>query len=107
MSRILISVLCILVSGTCVAGELIKNALIVEVANTSQGGADFAVRLEGGTGVCVGEWIVFPESSKASVASFNQAFAVALAALAAEKKVRIHNFTDNSCSGANFISVIR
>jgi predicted dinucleotide-binding enzyme len=108
MFRMAIPLLCFFGSGACIAGELIRDAVIVEVANTYSGGADFAIRVEGGTGVCAGTtFIVFPESRKASVASFNQAFAAALAALASDKKVRIHNFVDDSCSGASFISVSR
>lgn len=91
------------------AGELVRDAMIAEVSNTNNDDASFAIRIEGGTGVCSGPsvWIVFPQIRSASDASYNQAFAAALAALAAEKKVRIHNFDDNTCAGANFISVSR
>ena len=108
MFKMVVPFLCFFGPGACIAGELIRDAVIVEVANTYNGGADFAIRVEGGTGVCAGTgFIVFPESRKASVASFNQAYASALAALASEKKVRIHNFLDDSCSGASFISISR
>lgn len=94
-------------SIACNAGELVVDASILEVANTNTGDASFAVKIQGGTGVCAGSsvWIVFPEVRKASDASYNQAFAAALAALASDMKVRIHNFVDNSCGGATFISI--
>jgi hypothetical protein len=103
-----LSLSCLLGYNTCIAGELIRDAMIVEIANTYAAGADFAIRVEGGTGVCSGPgFIVFPAASAASAASFNQAFAIALAALASDRKVRIHNFVDNSCLAATFISVSR
>jgi hypothetical protein len=109
MFRVAATVLCLVASSGCLAGELVRDASVIEVANTNNGDASFAVRVEGGTGVCAGTsvFIVFPESRKASVASYNQAFAAALAALASNKKVRIHNFVDDSCSGASFISISR
>jgi hypothetical protein len=92
------------------AGQLVTGATVLEVANTNTGDASFAVRIEGGSGICTGtspHWIVFPDSRKASSASYSQAFAIALAAIASEKKVRIHNFIDDSCAGASFISIVR
>ena len=97
-----------IISGYSVAGELIINAEIVEVANTYGGEQDFTVRLEGGTGICSSSpWIIFPESKKQSDASYQQAFSIALAAMTTGKKVRIHNFESDSCYGANFISITR
>ena len=38
-------------SLTCIAGELMRDAYIAEVANTYSNGAGFAVRMNGGTGI--------------------------------------------------------
>ena len=88
------------------AGELIQGATIVEVANTAFGGAEFAVRLSGGTGTCAtAPYIIFPEAKASSAASNKQAIATALLAFSTGRKVRIHNFQDDSCTGANFIAI--
>ena len=90
------------------AGELIKDATIVEVSNTSSGGPDFAIILQGGTGVCASTTtalIKFPEPANQSDDSYKQAFSLALSALTTGMKVRVHNFADNSCAGASFIAV--
>lgn len=95
---------------TANAGELIRDATIIEVSNTNNNSADFAVVLQGGTGSCVSPTrtiIVFPESKKQSDESYSQSFSIALAGLANGMKVRVHNFEDDSCSGANFISLYR
>ncbi len=104
-TRLFILAVC-LFSIPAYAGELVRDAIVVEVANTYNNGADFAVRLEGGTGICSAAiWIVFPESKKQSVDSYQQAFAIALSALTTGTRVRVHNFEDDSCDGANFISI--
>jgi Family of unknown function (DUF5992) len=103
--HLLLATLC-LASSTVIAGELVRDATIVEVTNTAYGGAEFAVRLSGGTGVCVGTpFIVFPEAKASSATSHKQAIANSLLAFSTGKKVRIHNFQDDSCNGANFISI--
>jgi hypothetical protein len=92
------------------SGELIRDATVIEVANTNSNGADFAVILQGGVGVCLSPTrtvITFPESKKQSDVSYNQAFSIALTALATGMKVRVHNFENDSCSGANFISATK
>ncbi len=102
---LLLAILC-LPSSTVIAGELVRDATIIEVANTSYGGADFAVRVSGGTGVCAGTpFIVFPEAKASSTTSNKQAIATSLLAFSTGKKVRIHNFQDDSCTGANFIAI--
>ena len=93
------------------AGELVNSATVVEVANTNYNSKDFAIFLEGGTGVCAtsGRYsIVFPEHkflTTQSQESYNQAFSIALSAMATGGKVRIHNFEGNECDKANFIAV--
>lgn len=87
------------------AGELVRDTIIAEVSNTSSGGPDFSLRIEGGLGPCADQLIKFPESKKASDESNGQAFSIALAAFATGKKVRIHNFEDDDCFGASFIAI--
>jgi hypothetical protein len=90
------------------SGELVRNTTILEVTNTFNNGPDFAIRIEGGTGVCsTTSWLIFPESKKQSADSYKQAFSIALAALTTGHKVRVHNFSNNLCSEANFISITK
>jgi len=92
------------------AGELIQGATLIEVANTNNNGPDFAIIVEGGTGTGVcssssNKAITFPEAKKQSDDSYKQSFAIALAAVTTGMKVRVHNFDDFDCGGANFISI--
>ena len=93
------------ISCTCFAGELVRDATIIEVANTAYGSPDFVVKVAGGTGICTTVFIIFPEAKAKSPTSNKQAIATALLAFSTGKKVRIHNFEDNACDGANFISI--
>jgi hypothetical protein len=89
------------------ASELTRGANVLEVANhAGLDSKNFAVKVEGGIGPCVG-WVYFEEENAPSTSAHNQAFAIALTALTAGKKVRIHNYSDDSCSGATFISISR
>lgn len=90
------------------SGELTKGATVLEVAANPSNAKTFAILILGGAGVCAGNpsrWIIFPESKAPSPASYNKAFSIALTALSTNKTVRIHNFDDDSCRGAGFISV--
>ena len=92
-------------SCSCLAGELLRDATIIEVASTYFG-ADFAIKISGGSGICAGAaWIVFPEAKARSATSNKQTIATALLAFSTAKKVRIHNYDDDSCLSANFISI--
>ena len=106
MVRIVLLVVLAMQPAVSTAGELTKDATVLEVANHATGGKNFAVKIEGGTGVCTG-WVYFFEEQAPSAATYNQAFSIALTALTAGKKVRIHNYTDDSCTGATFISLSR
>ena len=113
MIKKIVSILmfCLCVPVICFAGQLITGATVIEVANTSYNSPDFAVIVEGGIPTpnnCEqGGRIIFtfPEAKKQSDESYKQAFTIALTALSTGKTVRIHNFEDDSCSGANFISI--
>ena len=112
MKSKLLTIATFLVSMNIGAGELVTNATIVELGNTNNNTKDFGMFLKGGRGICStsGRYrIVFPESKMGSQSteSYNQSFSIALSALATGMKVRIHNFEDNSCNGANFISVTK
>ena len=100
-----IAVLLLSLSLHGVAGELIRDATVTEVNNNSSNGADFSIRTAGGTGICTGELIAFPEVKSQSEASTNQAFSIALAAFMSQKKVRVHNYDDDHCRGASFIAI--
>jgi hypothetical protein len=106
MTKLLLAAILCVASSPSFAGELIRDATIVEVANNYSGGAEFAIRLSGGVGVCTSAtWIVFPEAKASSTTSNKQAIATSLLALTTGKKVRVHNYQDDSCAGANFISI--
>ena len=94
------------ISLNAAAGEIAKDAIITKLGNSSDGSADFYIRITGGTGVCANSLIKFPESKQASEASNNQAFSLALTAMTTGKKIRLANFQDNNCHGANFIEMI-
>ncbi|KKO49556.1 hypothetical protein VT06_04955 [Arsukibacterium sp. MJ3] len=52
------------------AGELTRGATVLEVANHATGnGKNFAIKVEGGTGPCVG-WIYFLEKKGLQLISF-------------------------------------
>ena len=93
------------------SGELVKNVQLLEVAShASKGTKNFAVLINSGDGICAGtsakrKWIYFPEDKFPSIASYNQSFSLALTALTAGKNVRIHNYADDSCIAADFISI--
>jgi len=105
--RIFLFVLLSIFIGLSYSGELVKSVKLLEVAShATNGGKNFAVLIDGGVGVCSGKrWIYFPESKAPSLASYNQSFSLALTALSSDKNVRIHNYPDNSCSDADFISI--
>jgi len=87
------------------AGELVRDAVITEVASSSGNKDVFYVKLKGGTGPCAGGSVLFPANKSQSEQSYNQAFSIALAVAMSGKKIRIHNYSNNDCHGANFIGV--
>ncbi|MCG9680933.1 MULTISPECIES: DUF5992 family protein [Vibrio] len=109
--KLILATAIISISSLGVAGQLVKDVQLLEVAsNATNGGKSFAVLIDGGNGVCAGtptakQWIYFPEAKFNSIASYNQSFSLALTALTTGKSVRIHNYADNSCTGADFISI--
>ncbi|WP_064791924.1 DUF5992 family protein [Shewanella woodyi] len=88
------------------SGELVRGATIIEIASSSSNQDVFYLSLSGGTGPCAGKSILFPASKSQSKESYNQAFSIALAAAASGKKIRAHNYEDDSCREANFIGML-
>ncbi|SFD42270.1 DUF5992 family protein [Pseudoalteromonas denitrificans] len=102
-----------LISFSLMAGQLTSGAQVVELINTNNDTEDFAIFLKNGSGPCAiatpeGVYkIVFPKTSFAnqSSESYGQAFSISLAAITSGLKVRVHNFDNNNCDQANFISI--
>jgi len=111
MKNYLIIIISIILSFNSTAGELVRDAEVIEVSNTNNNGPDFSIRINGGVWTTTSSTcslttgIIFPESKSQSSDSHKQAFSIALTALTTGKKVRIHNFEDDTCTGANFISI--
>ena len=92
-------------SSVAFAGELVKGATILEVASSASNKDVFYIQLSGGTGPCANGSIIFPAAKSQSKESHNQAFSIALAAVTSSRKVRVHNYENDSCYGANFIGI--
>jgi len=95
----------ILISSISNAGELVKGATVLEVASSNSNRDVFWVRISGGVGPCANISVDFPANKSQSKESYNQSFSIALAAATTGKKIRVHNYEDNNCQGANFISI--
>ena len=104
MKKYIYITLLLLGSASALAGELVNGATVVEIANNNSG-AEFVIKTSGGSGICTNTFITFPESRAPSPTAHKHGIANAMLAFVAGKKVRVHNFIDNSCSGASFISV--
>jgi hypothetical protein len=119
MNRFASSLLLILIGGLCAfqpvcatSTYIIMNGTVVDIANTINGMPGFAVMVAGASGPCAnptpgkqGAWIVFPENKSQSSATHRMAQQLAMLALVTGKKVRIANYEDTNCFGANFISL--
>ncbi len=69
-----------LIALNCFAGELVKDASVSTLGNTSDGSPDFYVHVAGGVGPCANSLIKFPESEKVPEDSNQQAMSIALTA---------------------------
>ena len=110
IKKIVIAAMLITIANPSIAGEIKRNVQLVEVASHAfPGEKSFGVLTNATSGLCAGvsQWIVFNEEKFASLESYNQSFSLALTALTTGQNVRIHNYTDNSCDGADFISISR
>ena len=91
-----------LVASIANAGQLVDNALITEIANTSSNQDQFSVKVSGGGGLCANRHIHFPASATQD-AIYKRAYAAALSAMATKTKVKIHNYASDDCDGASYI----
>ena len=107
MFRSLAALFIISLSTYSFAGtNLVQNAIITEVSNTSSNTPNFSVKTSGGTGVCTGgQWIVFSLEDASDAATHQRAYASALLALSAGLKVRIYNYIDGTCQHAGYIEL--
>ena len=103
--KIKAAILSVLISNSALGGELVNGATIEEVANTSSNTKVFFIRIKGGVGPCANKFMTFPASKSQSPESYERAFSIALAATASGKRIRVHNYDDNDCNGASFISM--
>ncbi|KAF7763155.1 hypothetical protein PUND_b0495 [Pseudoalteromonas undina] len=103
--RVLIFFGFLIVSTPVFCGELVRGATVTEVASSSSNMDVFYLKLSGGTGPCANSSVIFPAIKSQSKESYNQAFSIALAAVSSGKKIRVHNYEDDSCHGANFIGI--
>jgi len=91
---------------SAMSGHIITSAKVIGVGNTYNGSADFTIKLKDAVGPCsTAGYITFPESKKISDASYQQAFSIALSALATGQNVRILNFDNDNCNEASFILI--
>lgn len=114
MRKVIFTVFLLSLALTAYSGQLVTGAKIVEVANNLNGlGNDFTIRLEGGTWTtqsptCAQDsWVTFPVSAAPTPEVHKQAFSIALTAFSTGDKVRVHNFAEDSCHTADFISITK
>ncbi|MET1257574.1 DUF5992 family protein [Aliikangiella maris] len=104
-----LGILLLLTSGNCFSGELVKDAEITRIGNSSDGKTDnFFITVSGGSGPCTNQHIIFPRSKAPSAEFFNRLYSTALLAYSTgSKKVRIYNPTDDNCREATYIDLIK
>jgi len=108
LKKFAVLILLILPSITWAAGsDLVLDAVVTSVANTSSNEDKFTVWVSGGTGVCANTQISFPKSKAGSAEVFDRAYSAALTAFVSGTKVRIYNYTDDSCYGASYIRLTK
>lgn len=95
-------------SSSCYAGEVAKGQ-IIEVANLIGQDKLFSIKMSpDSTGPCAGQWVKFKEENFAgNLENYKFAFSIALTALASDKKVRVHNYINDTCDGVTFIGVYK
>jgi len=88
------------------AGDILIGGIVTRVANTNGNSDSFQVLTTGDTGPCAGNnWIVFPRSSAASDGVHNRAYSTAITAMMSGKKILIHNYQNDACTGAVYIEI--
>lgn len=96
-----------LFSCSAYSGELVKDAEIIRIGNSSDGMSDnFFITLSEGTGPCANKNVIFPASKSPSEGFHNRLYSTAmLAYTTGSKKVRIFNPVDDSCTAATYIDI--
>lgn len=113
MRKIYLLVVTFFISSNLLAGYLIENAKIVKVGSTNWNDKVFFVQIRGGSGLCEGKTIVFPQSYAQSQIAYNQMHSMVVTAFVANETVSIYNYSDRKyrngdrCTGANRIDLIR
>lgn len=105
MKKWMLGALLALSTSAAFAGQLVQSAKIVEVRNTAGNNDVFEVVLGGGAGPCAGKLVQFPRSAAGNAEIHERAFAMALTALTTDATVRIHNYVDDTCSKASYITI--
>lgn len=88
-------------------GYLQTGGTITVVTNTGGNSPQFAVKADGGSGPCVGQWIAFPRDATPDVDNQKRAFALAVLAHTTGATVNIYNYESDLCDRAAYIELIK
>ena len=102
LSRIVCSSL-ILCTSIASAGDIAAGGTITQIKNVTGNMTQWAIWITGGTGVCLGNWIVFPLSAAPDADTHKRGYATALMATALGMRVKIHNYSGDDCLNASYI----
>ncbi|UAB71656.1 hypothetical protein INR79_07095 [Vibrio sp. SCSIO 43132] len=95
----------LLFSTSALSGDIVTNGVITEVRNTGNNMDMFEIIVSNGTGPCSGKTIKFPRSDAATKEIHDRAFSMALTAFASDSKIRVHNYRDDTCDHAVYITI--
>lgn len=84
---------------------LAKNAVVEEVWSSNNDEDVFYVKVSGQTGPC--SEIEFSSANAQSAQAYSHAFSLVSTALVHNKKVNILNYSEDSCTGANYVALLR
>jgi hypothetical protein len=99
----------IIFTQPAIAGWLVTNAKIKEVASAIGTQEAFFIVLDGGSGMCADKQIVFSMNHIGSEKKYDRAFSIALAAYMSDQKIKIYDYNDgiDDCSNADSIRVYK
>ncbi|WP_444997612.1 DUF5992 family protein [Aliikangiella sp. IMCC44359] len=82
---------------------------VEEITNIIGSSKAFGIKMSSdATGVCAGQFIQIQESNfGGNLEAYKFAFSLANTALAANKRIRIHNYSNDDCNGATFIGLYK
>ena len=103
-------VMFLVVSNSAFSDYLLKNATVTRITSTNWNEKTFTVTHSGGTGVCAGSGVSFPEEYSQSAIAYSLSFSTAMSAYLHGKKIDVYNYGDKSlhgsvCHGASFIEI--